>query len=63
MFCLKLHAQILELITPVINMVLTLLVPDLVLLGIGRSLIFFLEKEDDPRPLHLDNAYGYFINY
>ena len=58
MFCLKLHAQILELITPVINMVLTLLVPDLVLLG-----IFFLEKEDDPRPLHLDNAYGYFINY
>ena len=25
--------------------------------------IFFLEKEDDPRPLHLDDAYGHFINY
>ena len=24
---------------------------------------FFLEKEDDPRPLHLDDAYGHFINY
>ncbi|XBI22211.1 hypothetical protein VPH35_063256 [Triticum aestivum] len=25
--------------------------------------IFFLEKEDDPRPLHLGDAYGHFINY
>ena len=24
---------------------------------------YFLEKEDDPRPLHLDDAYGHFINY
>ena len=24
---------------------------------------FFLEKEDDPRPLHLGDAYGHFINY
>ena len=23
----------------------------------------FLEKEDDPRPLHLGDACGYFINY
>jgi len=22
-----------------------------------------LEKEDDPRPLHLSDAYGHFINY
>ena len=25
--------------------------------------LFFLEKEDDPRPLHLGDAYGHFINY
>ena len=24
---------------------------------------FILEKEDDPRPLHLGDAYGQFINY
>ena len=24
---------------------------------------FFLEKEDDPRPLHLGDAYGHFIDY
>ena len=23
---------------------------------------FFFEKEDDPRPLHLGDAYGHFIN-
>ena len=25
--------------------------------------VFFLEKEDGPRPLHLEDAYGHFINY
>ena len=24
---------------------------------------YFLEKEDDPRPLHLGDAYAHFINY
>ena len=24
---------------------------------------FFFEMEDDPRPLHLGDAYGHFINY
>ena len=24
---------------------------------------FFLEKEEDPRPLHLDDACSHFINY
>uniref|UniRef100_M8C3T0 Speckle-type POZ protein-like protein B n=1 Tax=Aegilops tauschii TaxID=37682 RepID=M8C3T0_AEGTA len=28
-----------------------------------KALCFFLEKEDDPRPLHLGDAYGHFINY
>ena len=28
---------------------------------LGKSI--FLEKEDDPRPLHLEDAYGHFINY
>ncbi|VAH72377.1 unnamed protein product [Triticum turgidum subsp. durum] len=28
-----------------------------------ESKIFFLEKEDAPRPLHLGDAYGHFINY
>ena len=27
------------------------------------QLKFFLEKEEDPRPLHLGDAYGHFINY
>ena len=27
------------------------------------SSCFFFEKEDDPRPLHLGDAYGHFINY
>ena len=25
--------------------------------------VYILEKEDDPRPLHLGDAYGHFINY
>ena len=28
-----------------------------------RILYVFLEKEDDPRPLHLDDAHSNFINY
>ena len=26
-------------------------------------MVFFLEKEDDPRPLHLGDAYDHFISY
>ena len=28
-----------------------------------KTILFFLEKEDDPRPLHLGDAYGHFIDY
>ena len=28
-----------------------------------KNTFFFLEKEDDPRSLHLVDAYGHFINY
>ena len=31
--------------------------------GISGGSFFFLEKEDDPRPLHLGDAYGHFIDY
>ena len=28
-----------------------------------QPVLVFLEKEDDPRPMHLGEAYGHFINY